>query len=113
MVMRSNDDHFEATLRKTKERYSSLGLPTDFESRRIRRWRAPFDENPDGDVNEPATDAKEKFKIDVYYVVLDAIITDLDTHFNVTTFGVLKSLSCLSPATLIEKDIKMPHRRRV
>ena len=93
---------------RQKERCSSLGLPTDFESRRIRRRRAPFDENPDGDVNDPATDAKEKFKIDVYYVVLDAIITDLDTCFNDTTVGVLKSLSCLSPATLIEKDKDAP-----
>ena len=106
MYMRSNDDHFEATLKKTKERCSSLGLPTDFESRRIRRRRAPFDENPDSDVNDPAIDAKEKFKIDIYYVVLDAITTDLNTRFNDTTVGVLKSLSCLSPATLIETKNK-------
>ena len=65
MIMRSNDDHFEATLRKTKERCSSLG---EFETGRIRTRRAPFDENSDGDVYDPTTDAKEKFKIDVYYV---------------------------------------------
>ena len=53
-------------LRKTKERCSSLGLPTEFERGRIRTRRAPFNENPDGDDNDPATDAKEKFKIDVY-----------------------------------------------
>ena len=60
-------------LRETKERCSSLGLLIQFERGRIRTRRAPFDGNPDGDVNDPATDAKEKFKIDVYYVVLDAI----------------------------------------
>ena len=42
------------------------------------------------------------------YVVLDAIITDLETRFNDTAVGVLKSLSCLSPATLIEKDKDAP-----
>ena len=41
-------------------------------------------------------------------MVLDAIITDLDTRFNDTTVGVLKSLRCLSPATLIEKDKVAP-----
>ena len=37
-------------------------------------------------------------------VILDAIITDLDTRSNGTTVGVLKSLRCLSLTTLIEKD---------
>ena len=41
-------------------------------------------------------------------MVLDAIITDLETRFNDTAVGVLKSLSCLSPATLIEKDKDAP-----
>ena len=107
MVMRRNNEHFDATLGKTQECCSSLGLPSDFECRRIRRRHAPFDESQE-DVNIPAANAKERFKINVYYVVLDAIITDLDTRFNDTTVGVLKSLHCLSPATIIEKDKYAP-----
>ena len=31
-------------------------------------------------------------------------VPDLDTRFNDTAVGVLKSLRCISPATFIEKD---------
>ena len=86
-VMRSNNDHFESIIAKAKDRCNSLDLPAEFEMRRNRRF---FDE-PQADSTENH-DAQQKFKIDLYNVVLDTIITDLKTHFNNTTVGVLKSL---------------------
>ena len=49
-----------------------------------------FDESNETAVDDPADDAKQKFKIDVYNVVLDTIVTELKTRFNDTTVGVLK-----------------------
>lgn len=51
---------------------------------------------------------KEKFKIEVYHVILDTIKTDLSSRFNDTAVSVLKSQSCLSPAILIEKNKDAP-----
>ena len=53
-------------------------------------------------------DAQEKFRIDVYNVVLDTIITDLKTCFNDTTVGVLKAFDCISPTTFIDKHEDVP-----
>ena len=78
-------------------------MNADFESRRVRRRRTLIDETPAGD-DEPEFNAKEQFKINVYNVVLDAIVTDLNTRFNDTTVGVLKALSCLAPAEFLGKD---------
>ena len=47
-------------------------------------------------VLDPADDAKQKFQIDVYNIVLDTIVTELKTRFNDTTVGVLKALQCIS-----------------
>ena len=96
--MRSNDEHFEPTIRKTKECCSYFGFHADFENRCVQRQRAPFD------VNNPATNANDQLKIDV----LDATITALDTRFNDTTVGELKSITCLSPAIIIEQNNDAP-----
>ena len=73
-VMQSNNDHFESIIAKAKDRCNSLDLPAEFEMRRNRRF---FDE-PQADSTENH-DAQQKFKIDVYNVVLDTIIMDLKT----------------------------------
>ena len=101
-AMRNRDDHFESTYAKVQECCRSLDVAADFECRRIRR-RTRIDETPaDGD--EPTFSAKETFKIDMYNVVLDTIITDRNTRFNDTTVGVLKALSCLAPTEIIGED---------
>ena len=41
-----------------------------------------FDESNETAVDDPADDAKQKFKIDVYNVVLDTIVTGLKTPSN-------------------------------
>ena len=62
-----------------------------------------FDESNETAVDDPADDAKQKFKIDVYNVVLDTIVTELKTRFNDTTVGVLKALQCISPVRFLDK----------
>ena len=103
LVMRANNDHFEATIAKTRDRCEALDLLTDFATGRSRRRRAFFDESNETAVDDPADDAKQKFKIDVYNVVLDTIVTELKTRFNDTTVGVLKTLQCISPVRFLDK----------
>ena len=47
-------------------------------------------------------------RIDGYNVVLNTIITDLNTCFNDTTIGVLKAFDCISPSTFIDKHEDVP-----
>ena len=101
--MRANNNHFEATIAKTRDCCEVLDLLTDFASGRPRRRRAFFDESNETAVDDPADDAKQKFKIDVYNVVLDTIVTELKTRFNDTTVGVLKTLQCISPVRFLDK----------
>ena len=105
LTMRSNNDHFDATIAKTRERCNSLDLPAEFETRRRRRRRGFFDETQD---EEQTADAQEKFRIEVYNVVLDTIIADLKTRFNDTTVGVLKAFDCISPTTFMDKHGDVP-----
>ena len=109
LAMRANNNHFDSTIAKTRERCNSLDLPVEFETRRRRRRRGFFDEPQDTLSTEQHTvDAQEKFRIDVYNVVLDTIITDLKTCFNDTTVGVLKAFDCISPTTFIDKHEDVP-----
>ena len=105
LTMRSNNDHFDATIAKTRERCNSLDLPAEFETRRRRRRRGFFDETQD---EEQTVDAQEKFRIEVYNVVLNTIIADLKTRFNDTTVGVLKAFDCISPTTFMDKHGDVP-----
>ena len=101
--MRAKNNHFEATIAKTRDRCEALDLLTDFASGKPRRRRAFFDESNETAVDDPADDAKRKFKIDVYNVVLDTIVTELKKRFNDTTVGVLKTLQCISPVRFLGK----------
>ena len=103
-VMQSNNDHFESIIAKAKDHCNSLDLPAEFEMRR--NWRRFFDE-PQADSTENHN-AQKKLKIDMYNVVLDTIITDLKTHFNDTTVGVLKAFDCIFPTTFIDKHQEVP-----
>ena len=51
---------------------------------------------------------QDNFRIEVYNVVLDTIVTDLETIFNDTTVGVLKAFACISPTTFIDKSDEVP-----
>ena len=81
----------------------SFDLLTDFATGRPRRRRAFFDESNETAVYDPTDDAKQKFKIDVYNVVLDTINTELKSRFNDTTVSVLKALQCISPVRFLDK----------
>ena len=92
--MRANNNHFDATITKTRERCNSLGLePQDTQS-----------------TEQRTVDAQEKFRIDVYSVNLDTIIVDLtsQTRFNDTTVGILKAFDCISHTTFIDKHEDVP-----
>ena len=43
LAMRSNNDHFDATIAKTRQRCNSLDLSAEFETRRRRQRRGFFD----------------------------------------------------------------------
>ena len=105
--MRSNENHFKATIAKATDCADSIDIPAEFESRRYRR-REFFNEEQKTD-NDPIVIAKKKFKIDVSNVILDTIITYFKTRFNDTTVGVLKALDCITPVTfLCNKDSNAP-----
>ena len=85
---------------------TSANIPAEFENRC--QWREFFNEGQETD-DDPAVITKKNFKIDVYNVVLDTIITDLKTRFNDTMVGVLKALDCITPVTfLCNKDSDAP-----
>ena len=87
--MRANNITLKSPLQKQGPLRSFWLLTADFATGRPRRRRAFFDESNETAVDDPADDAKQKFKIDVYNVILDTIVTELKTRFNDTTVGVL------------------------
>jgi len=62
---------------------------------------------------DPIVDQIQRFKVEVYYSVLDIIINDLKARFSDTTVGIINALKCLSPATLIDNTEKFPAKSRL
>ena len=106
-IMRRDDEYFETILAKAKERCESLGIAANFALRRILRRRGFHDEATQDD---PIADPKQRFKVDVYYSVLDIIINYIKTRFNDTTVGVINALKCLSPAAFIDSKGSVPSK---
>ena len=109
-AMRCEDGHFDTIIAKAKERCESLGIPATFEQRRISRRKTVRDAMA---TDDPIVDQIQRFKVEIYYSVLDIIINDLKARFSDTTVGIINALKCLSPATLIDNTEKFPAKSRL
>ena len=72
--MRSKDDHFDTIIVKAKRQRESLEIPTTIEPRRISRRRVFHDTIA---IDDPIVDQVQRFKVELYYSVLDIIINDI------------------------------------
>ena len=108
--MRCEDGHFDTIIAKAKERCESLGIPATFEQRRISRRKTFHDAMA---TDDPIVDQIQRFKVEVYYSVLDIIINDLKARFSDTTVGIINALTCLFPATLIDNTENFPAKSRL
>ena len=93
-TMRENEDHFNETLERRVSEAMIL-------------MKAFSDETT---VDQPLSDAKTRFKVEVYNLVLGRIVTDLNTRFNDTTVGVSHFNVCYHLQPLMKDKDSPSHK---